>query len=200
MKRFPSWTRFPAALFPVLLQASAVWAAGNAEHGGHGDGHAEHGTPWGLLLLATINFVLFYSVLRRFVWPPVRAWIRQRHVDVVAEIEAAATARAEAEKIRREWQSRMAGLDTELASLRSQAEQDLARERERILAAAQKTAESILRDAERAVAAEVRQAQEQFRRELVEASVRQATEAVRKGWTPADQKQSITEFLQQVAR
>ena len=83
--------------------------------------------------------------------------------------------------------------------MRAQARQDAERERERILAAARKTAETIRRDAERAAAYEVRRTQELLRAELV----RQALRARRRrkparSWTAADQERFIADFLKQV--
>lgn len=179
----------------LLLAAVQVLASEEAHHGA---GHEEHGIPWATLFLTLINFSLFVGVLARFVWPQVKLWVRERHTTVVGELQAAARAKQEAEDLRAQWRLRMERLDADLEALRAEARRDLAQERERVLAAANKTAEAIRRDAERAATAEVRRVQEQLRTELVRSAVKLATEKTRKGWAADDQQRAIDDFLKQV--
>jgi F-type H+-transporting ATPase subunit b len=189
-------SRAAAVSFSLLLLAAETVASEEAHHGSP---HAEHhGIPWATLFFTLINFTLFVGVLARFVWPQVKLWIRERHTTVVAELQAAARAKQEAEELRAEWRLRMERLDADLEALRAEARRDIANERERILAAANKAADVIRRDAERAAAAEVRRVQEQLRAELVQSAVKLATETTRKGWSPDDQQRAIDEFLRQV--
>ncbi|MBI3785783.1 MAG: ATP synthase F0 subunit B [Deltaproteobacteria bacterium] len=187
--------RAVALVTQILMVGLPAWAAEEAQHAAE---HEAHGIPWSSLLFSTINFAIFIGILGRFVWPTVKSWLKERHDSVVAALEAAANAKAEAERMQAQWQQRMAQLETEIASLREQARKDMDLERERILAAARKTADSIRRDAERAAAAEVRQAQQALRAQLVGQAVRLAAEATQKGWTADDQQRSIQEFLKQV--
>ena len=184
-----------ALTLQVLLVTLPAWAAEEAEHVAE---HEAQGIPWSSLIFSTINFAIFIGVLARFVWPPVKSWLRERHDKVVAELEAAAAAKAEAEQMQAQWRQRLAQLESEIAALREQARKDIDIERERILAAANKTADTIRRDAERAAAAEVRRAQQELRQLLVKEAVRFAAESAKKGWNAEDQQRSIEEFLRQV--
>ncbi len=183
--------RAPIAVVGLLL----THAAHAAE-----EAHAQEGgvsSMWPLLF-STINLLIFVWILGRFVMPGIRAWVRERRVRVINELQEAAAARAAAERLRVEWEARLAQLDQTIAEMRAQARQDADHERERILAAASKTAETIRRDAERAAAYEVRRTQEQLRAELVRQAVRLAEDAARKDWTAAHQQRFVAEFLKQV--
>ena len=117
---------------------------------------------------------------------------------MISDLEAAATAKAEALQLKAEWEARLARLDQTIEEMRAQARQDAERERERILAAARKTAETIRRDAERAAAYEVRRTQELLRAELVRQALHAAEAQARSSWTAADQERFIADFLKQV--
>jgi len=176
-----------------LLCAAGAWAAEEAEH-------SDSGTPFGTLFFSTVNLALFLWILGRYVMPPVRAWVANRRAQVVSALHAAATAKAEAERLREEWARRVAEIEPTIARLRAQALEDTERERTRILDAARKTAETIRRDAERAAAYEIRRTQEQLRRGLVLQALQLAEERARQQWSAADQERFVGAFLKQVAK
>lgn len=174
----------------LSLLASASPAAAAAGH--------DEGFPLATLVFSAINLTLFVLVLRRFALPPIRNWVRERHDRILRDLNAAADARAAAEKLQAEWTARMATLDDTLAAMRAQTQQDAATERDRILAEAQRTAERILRDAEQAAAAELRELQLRLRAELAARALSLAEETVRRDWTDTDQARFVADFVKQV--
>lgn len=186
----------PASLFCLLAEVARA-----SEEAGHGGGHDEHhaaGIPWLTLAFTTFNFLLFSFLIARYVAPTVRSWVRERHERIVRDLEAAATAKAEALKLRDEWQARIGQLGSTIEDMRAQARADAERERERILAAAQKAAEAILRDAERTATYQLRRTEEELRAELAKAALQQAEAQVRAKWTAEDQMRFVADFLSQV--
>lgn len=186
--------RIAFGVAPVLIQVQCALASEEAH------GHEAHGIPWGSLLFSAINLAIFIWVLARFVMPAVRQWVQQRRDQVVNDLADAAAAKAAAERLRAEWEARLADLERTTAELRAQAQQDAERERERILAAAHAAADAIRRDAERSAAYEIRRTQQQLRAELVRQAISLAEDATRAQWTPADQQRFIADFLKQVAQ
>jgi F-type H+-transporting ATPase subunit b len=152
------------------------------------------------LVFSTINLAIFVWILARFTMPSVRNWVRDRHRQVVQALAEAAAAKAEAERLRSEWQARLAQIDQTIEEMRTRAREDVERERERILAAARKTAEAIRKDAERTAAYEVRRIQQQLRAELVQQAVRLAADTARTHWSPDDQDRFVADFLKQVSQ
>ncbi len=182
------------------LAAGCAWAArvlAETEESAHA--HAAPSPLWPVLF-STINLLIFLWVLAHYVLPPVREWVRGRRRQIVEALEQAATAKAEALRLREEWEQRLAQFTQAVAEMQAQARADAARERERILEAARKTADTIRRDAEMAAAYEVRRTQQQLRAELVRQAVRLAEEAARTQLSPDDHRRFISDFLQQVRR
>jgi F-type H+-transporting ATPase subunit b len=179
----------------ALVSLGVTPALAIAEEAAH-----EHagGPEWHLLLYSTVNLAIFVWILARYVMPSVRNWVRERRVQVVSALQEAAAAKAEAEKLQAECAARLAQIDGTIAEMRTQALRDAERERERILAAAHKTAEAIRKDAERAAAYELRRTREQLRAELVRQAVRIAEEATRSRWSADDQRRFVAEFLREV--
>ncbi len=176
-----------------LTLANAAWA--EVEESAHAH---EVAGPGATLVFSAINLLIFLWVLGRFVLPPVRDWVRARRLHVVQALEQAAAAKAEAERLRAEWEQRLAQFDATVAEMQAQARRDSERDRTRILEAARKTAEAIRRDAELAAAYELRRTQEQLRAELVRQALQLAEAAARTQLTAADQDRFVAEFLKQV--
>ena len=181
-------------LFPLLL-ASMPAAAALAATEGHHEGH--QGVPWGKLLFSTINLLIFLFILRRFAWPAIRDWLKQRRDQIVGDLESAARAKRQAEQLQAEWKARLANLATEIAAMRQQAESEIAAEREQILAAAARMADAIRKDAEKVAAQELRGAQGMLRAEVARQALAIASRTAPGRLSADDQRRFVDEFLQQ---
>lgn len=182
----------PSLVVAISLTLASVALASDEAH------HHAAGIPWTTLILSAINLSIFIWILARFVMPTVRVWVHDRRNQVVRALEEAAAAKAEALRVRVQWEERLAGFERAVEEMRAQARRDAERERERLLEAARKAAAAIRRDAERAAAYEIRRTQEQLRAELVRQALRAAEDAVRMHWSAADQQGCVSEFLKQV--
>jgi F-type H+-transporting ATPase subunit b len=174
----------------ALLWSSAALAQEIEEHA--------HGVPWHKLAFSTINVAIFVYILRRGAWPALRNWAAERRTKVAEALAQADRARREAEALRAEWQRRLDHLGSELESMLAQARQDIALERDQILAAARRAAETIRRDAERTAASELRGAREQLRAEVAAHALAIAERLAPQRLTAADQQRFISEFVEQV--
>ena len=179
----------------LLLVAVPAFASGGGEHG---DAHGHGGIPWATLTFSTINLLIFGYILNRFAVPGGRAWVAGRRDAVVRELEEAATLRGEAQRLKSEWEARVAKLDEEIATLRAEARAEIERDRERVLAAARAAADKLKRDAERIALAEARQLESQLRGDVAHKAVALAEQRLRAGWSAEDQDGSIAEFLRRV--
>ena len=185
-------------LIPVGVAAMAASTAlalsSEAEH----HPGAAHGASLSDLIFPTINFAIFAWIIWHYGAPAIRGWVRERHERVVRALQEAAAAQAEAERLRREWQDRIAHLDQTIEQMRAELRADAERERERILAEAHKTAQIIQRDAERAAANETRRVRQELRADLVRRALQLAEDDARSHWSTDDQQRSLEEFLRHV--
>ena len=130
----------------------------------------------------------------------IEEWVAERRNNVVSALEKAEIAKREAEALKREWSDRLANLDREIAEMRDQAHKQIAVERDQILDASRKLAETIRRDAERAAEQEIRNAQERLRAEVSAQALRLASQAAPSRIGPGDHKRFIDDFLAQVSK
>lgn len=192
-----------AVLTSLLAILPAVALASEATH--HDVEH--HGIPWATLAFSFINTIIFLFVFFRYLWPFVCnlmgwAWTaelaEERRTRIVTTLEQAAKAKEEAERLKADWERRLAGLKAEIETMRAQAKDEIAREREQILAAARKTADNIRRDAQRAADQEVRNAQAQLREEVAQRALAIARKLATERLTDADKNRFVDDFLRQV--
>lgn len=185
-------SRLALAVLAVLVPV-AVRAAGG-EHAEH------HGIPWAKLLFSTINLAIFVAILRRYAWPLVRASVAARREKILADLEHAARAKREAEKLAAEWKERLAGLAAEIEAMRKKAGAEIEAEREEILAAARRMAESIRRDAEKVAEQELLAARTALRSEVARQALEIASRLAAERLSDDDQHRFVREFTEQVGR
>jgi F-type H+-transporting ATPase subunit b len=182
------------AIGSALLVPAIALAAKIEEHA------SQHGVPWSKLTFSAVNFAIFIYLLRRIAWPTLRHWVAERRARITTALAEAERARREAEALRAEWQRRLDRLDGELQGMLAQARADIAAERDQILAAAQRTAAAIRRDAERTAESEIRQARQLLRAEVATQALAIAERLAAQRLTAADQQRFVTEFVEQVGR
>lgn len=88
---------------------------------------------WATFLLEVCNFFILLWILRKFLYRPVLGVIQARQQRIDAELQDAATRQAEARAARQVCEERLAAWEQEQARARTQLEQDIAVERERLL-------------------------------------------------------------------
>ncbi len=184
-----------AVIFPLLL-TTAVWAAG-------GDGGEEHhgvsGTQIVGLFFFTVNFILFGLILRKFAMPFIKEALHKRKEAVVQALNEAKLSQEEAEKVRREYEEKLAGLEAEREAMRAQALESAQREKERILAEASRMAERARVEAQQIATREVEQARRILREEVAEQAVKIATDLIRSRLNPADQNRFVKDLVDEVS-
>jgi len=85
------------------------------------------------LILEIVNFLVLVWLLKHFLYQPVLNVVRQRQQDIQARLAEAEDARAEAEQVRRDYQSRLETLATEQREARQRLEEELQARRDKAL-------------------------------------------------------------------
>ena len=178
------------------IEAQQAWAAAP---GGHGSGPPTRG-QWLLLLFTFINFGLFVYLFRRFTREPLRDFFRARKKELVDLMAEAAREKAEAERLRQEYEAKLAALDRTRQELIADVRRMAELEGKKSLAAARDAAERMKRDAERAAASDVQRAIAELRAEAVRLATALAEEDVRKRLGEADRDRLVSEFIEGVSR
>ena len=87
------------------------------------------------------QFYFVWPNLRKFAMPFIKEALHKRKEAVVQALNEAKLSQEEAEKVRREYEEKLAGLEAEREAMRAQALESAQREKERILAEASRMAE-----------------------------------------------------------
>lgn len=89
---------------------------------------------WSTFVLEIINFVVLVWILKRFFYAPVKRVIEERRRAIEDSIAQAEQKRAEAGELETQYQSRLARWDQEKQQAREVLQNDMAAERERLMA------------------------------------------------------------------
>jgi F-type H+-transporting ATPase subunit b len=178
-----------SSLFFSLSCSDLAWAASDA-HGG--------GSSLLTLGFFAINFLIFAFVIRRFTRDLIRRKLKERHETVVQALEEAKKAKEEADRLRQEYDTRLANLAAEEEELRSQAVDAAERERQRLMEEAQQMAERAKTEAQLIAQREVEEARRTLRQEVATQAVAIATELIQRNVTRGDNRRLVEQLVQEV--
>ncbi len=183
-------------------EGEAQKAATESEAEGHGEHGAEHASPsfdgkrmaWQLL-----NFGALIFLLAKFGGPAVSKALSARHQQIKTDLASAAEARAAAQARFEQQEKRLASLEHEIAAIAASIKQEAEAEKARLIALAEERAKRIREESEFIIEQQIKQAEEDLRREVAAAAVALAEKIVRSQLGPADQQRMIDSFVGDVA-
>jgi F-type H+-transporting ATPase subunit b len=176
----------------LLLSVALVDSAAASESGGHAP-------SVGLLVLNFVNFALYAYILRRFAWPPISRYLKDRHAGVVAALEAARRAQAEAEAIKAEYEEKLRTLEADAARARAEVLAIAEVEARNLLDQARHAADRVRNDARLVAEQEVARARRLLQEESAALVAHVAGELIARHLTPQDQSRFIADFVAQAA-
>ena len=194
-----------------MLAAPAVACANEEERepqarGEHGEGAGEHGaeheTPGfdaGTFGWQLINFGALLFLLVKFGGPAVTKALQARHTQIKTDLASAAEARAAAQARFEQQEKRLAALESEIATIRAGIKQEAEAEKARLIAMAEDRARRIREESEFIIEQQVKQAEEDLRREAAAQAVALAETIVRAQLGAQDQQRLIDTFVGDVA-
>ncbi len=141
-----------------------------------------------------INFAILAGALYMLLRKPMREFLTNRRANTEKAIAEATAAKKKAEEALAVYKDKMAGLETELAGLKSEIMSAGERERDALIAAARTQAEKIIADARLVGEQEVRRAREALRAEVVALASKLAEQKLAAAAT-ADKDKQFSEFL-----
>ena len=174
-----------------LLFLAQAWAAAAAEAG-------EHAASVTQLVFPLINFLIFLYLLKRYLLPFARDYLRSRREEIATAVREADEAKQRAIALLRDYQNRLARLSEETRVIREALRAEGEREKAKLLAEAEIVVTRIQTDADFLAQQEVKSARQGLRRQIARAAQAAAEKLVRNNLTAADQKRMVSEFLSEV--
>jgi len=151
-------------------------------------------------LWRVINIVVFALILVYILRNKIRIGkvFDDRAASIVKELEQAKRDKDDALKQLAEVEARLGRLDLELAEIRLEAEQEAAREAERIHQAAAADAEKIRQSAQRVIEGAMKSARSELRAFVADHAVQMAEAIIRKEIRPEDASRMLTRYTEEL--
>ncbi|MBI5557583.1 MAG: F0F1 ATP synthase subunit B [Deltaproteobacteria bacterium] len=210
MKSDKKWSKVVVAALALAVVAGTagiIYASSGDPHAAaSAAGEAHGGGPGGSLSPAKLkdfmwrvmNFAALMVILIKFVKKPLADALKGRQKGIAAEFEDLETRRTDAERQYKEYEAKLAGIDDELKGMVEKAIVQGQLEKERIIAEANRAAESIKRQAEMAVLNEIAEAKRRLKSEITEQASVMAEEIIKKNLQDADQDKLVENYLSKV--
>lgn len=194
---------------------SAEHATGDAAQGEHGGGGGHHDAHFnwashlfgGLgahdappFLASIINFLALCAILYFIARKPLSSFLTERRREIEEGLLESKRIKEQAEAKHRDYQERLARLDSDLAQLKKEIVAAGEKERDRIVADAESTAARMRRETEFLVEQELKQLRIDLRREIVEEAVTTAERVLRERVTDDDQRRLADEYSRMADR
>jgi len=138
-------------------------------------------------------------LLVKFGGRPVNRALDARHNQIKADLVSAAEARAAAQARFEQQEKRLAALEHEIGAIAASIKQEAEAEKARLIAAAEDRARRIQEESAFLIEQQVKQAEEDLRREVAAAAVALAEKIVRSQLGASDQQRLIDTFVGDVA-
>jgi F-type H+-transporting ATPase subunit b len=142
-----------------------------------------------------LNFLILAFFLVKLLKEPLGNFFKESARVIREKLQGTEEAYLEAEKELGEMERQLELLDEEIQKLRQAIGTQGQKERDKIIASAEQTAEHLLEKAKLEAAYSVEQARSQLRREVIDEAVKIAEDNVRKAINKKDQERLVDEYL-----
>lgn len=178
----------------VLAMAATLYASG-------GEGHGGGGIPaekWWDLLYRVLNFAGLVAILVLAAKKPLVNALNSRRETIRTQLEELDAKRSETERVYKECEAKLAGLEAEAKAILAEAVRQGEAEKQKIITEAERAAADMKRQAEMAVTHELAVAKARLKAEIAEQAVVVAEELIKKNLQPADQQAMVASYLDKV--
>ena len=150
------------------------------------------------ILISLANLLLLFLILKKFLYKPVKKVLNARQAAIDDENRAAAEAKEAALADKAQWESRLAGAETEADAILQQARERAENRSATIIADAKDEAAGILQRAKNDAALERKKAEAGIRHELVGVSTELAGKLLEREVKEDDHRNLIDSFIRDI--
>ena len=153
--------------------------------------------PWNIIF-AFCNLLILCSLMKKFLFKPVRKMLAQREEEVKNIYSAAEQAQTEAEQKRTEYTERLSKAKEEAAEIVGSATRRATVRSEEILKESSQQAAAMMKKAETTIEQERKKAMNELKDEVASLSVMIASKVVERDVKEADHERFIEDFIDKV--
>ncbi|MDR2461083.1 MAG: hypothetical protein LBE38_09985 [Deltaproteobacteria bacterium] len=147
-----------------------------------------------------MNFVVFFLILFFLLRKPIKAFFKGKKESIARNLEYLETQAANLDEQNQVMRKQLSSLAAEKEAVIAQFEKDGARERDRIIAEAEKTAEGIVLKTEAAMGQEVKTAKRKLAQETGRRAAAIAAEILKKNITDEDKRRAVVDFVGSITK
>ena len=187
-----------AACALPLLPAAALLLPSLAHAAGGAPAHMSMSEILWDMGIKVLNVGILGFLIIKYLSGPLNRIVETRSAKVRAELDAAETARREAEERLRAFQDKAAGVEQEIAELRRETAEDVDNEHKLILEEARQAAEHIRQHARDTIRQEVAKARDDLHNEASRLAGKTAHEIILNSIDARDHDRLITEYMKEM--
>jgi len=150
------------------------------------------------LIWAIINFVIFFLLLRLFLYRPVLKLLDARREEIERNLARAETARQESEAARADYERQIARAREEAQSLLSRAQATADKTKDELLAQAERQAQDIIERAQKAISSEKERALVEIREEIADLAVMAASKVVERSLDVEQHRKLVDDLVKKM--
>ncbi len=150
------------------------------------------------LMWAIINFVVFFVLLRLFLYKPVLKLLDARREEIKNNLDQAEAARRQAEESRTEHERQLAKAREEAQSLIGRAQATAEKTKDELLGQAQRQAQETLERAQKAIANEKERAITEIRQEIADLAVMAAGKVIERSLDVEQHRELVNDLIKKM--
>jgi len=150
------------------------------------------------LIWAIINFVVFFALLRLFLYRPVLKLLDARREEIRNNLAQAETARQEAEAARAEYERQAVKARDEAQAVISRAQATADKTKDELLSQAQKQSQEMIERAQKAITSEKDRALNEIRREIADLAVMAASKVVERSLDVEQHREMVNDLVKKM--
>lgn len=165
---------------------------------GHGEESVWNYGLTGKMTWRIVNSIVLIVALWYLLKNPIAGFFKERKAQIAKDLEDAKLQREKAEATLKEYEAKMAGMEQEIDRLKEELKKSADVEGEKIIANANRMAETMIESAKLAAEQEVRKAKAEIQAEGVDLAVEMAEALISEKIGDSDQKKIVDEYLSKV--
>lgn len=150
------------------------------------------------VLISLANLLLLFLLIKKFLYKPVKKILAERKNEIEEQYLAAEAAEKAANESREKWESMLSGAESRADEIIREASDTAHRRVEKLVSDAKEEAGGILRKAEADAALEIKRAEQEIKREIIEVSGALSEKLLGREINKEDHKAFIDSFIDEI--
>lgn len=150
------------------------------------------------LLWTVVNLIILFLLLKKFLFGPVCKMMDERQAKIQADLDGAAAAKQEAEKMKKDYEAEISGAHAEALQITKDAKFRAEKECDLMIENARAESAKILSEAEKSAQREKDRALDSAQVEIADLAILAAAKVIRKNVDSDSDRETVNEFLSEV--